>query len=71
MRKKRSTFRVRTVPPKEEQCGCLTELRYIILDKGLDVNAAKYIVMVGRRAVEGYSVVSVGKECRIRYVYRM
>ena len=39
------------------------------------MNAAKSIVMVGRRAVDGYSenvsVVSVGKECRLRYVYRM
>ena len=39
------------------------------------MNAAKSIVMVGRRTVEGYSendsVVSVGKECRLRYVYRM
>ena len=39
------------------------------------MNAAKSIVMVGRKAVEGYSenvsAVSVGKECRVRYVYRM
>ena len=63
------------VPPKEELCGCLTEWRYILLGKGLDVNAAKSIVMVGRGAVEGYSenvsVVSVGKECMLHFVYRM
>ena len=39
------------------------------------MNAAKSIVIVGRGAVEGYSenvsVVSVGKECRVRYVHRM
>ena len=37
--------------------------------------AARSIVMVGRRAVVGYSenasVVSVGKECMLRYVYMM
>ena len=63
------------VPPNEKQCGCLTEWRYILLEKGLDMNAAKSIVMVGRRAVEGYSedgsVWSVGKECRLHCVYRM
>ena len=63
------------VSPKEELCGCLTKWIYILLGKGLDVSAAKSTVMVGRRAVEGYSenvsVVSVGKECRLRYVYRM
>ena len=63
------------VPPKEELCGCLTEWRYILPGKGLDVNAAKSIVLVGRRAVVGYSEnvsgVSVGKECKLRYVYRM
>ena len=68
-------LRVRIVPPKEKMCGCLMEWRYILLGKGLDVNAAKSIVMVGRRAVEGYSenvsVVFVGKECMLRYVYRM
>ena len=39
------------------------------------MNAAKSIVMVGRRAVEVYSengsVVSVRMECRLRYVYRI
>ena len=39
------------------------------------MNAAKSIVMVSRTTVVGYSesvsVVSVGKECRLRYVYRM
>ena len=39
------------------------------------MNAAKCIVMVGCRAVVGYtesvSVVAVGKECRLRYMYRM
>ena len=39
------------------------------------MNTAKYLVMVGRRAVVGYServsVVSVGKEYMLRYVYRM
>ena len=63
------------VPLMGELCVCVTEWRDILLGKGLDVNAAKSIVMVGHRAVVGYSenvsVVSVGKECRLRYVYRM
>ena len=54
------------VPPMEELCGCVTEWRDILLGKRLDVNATKYIVMV-----ENTSVVSVGKECMLRYVYRM
>ena len=63
------------VPPMEELlCGCVTEWRYILLGKGLDANTAKSIVMVGRTAVVGYLkkiyVVSVGNECRLRYVYR-
>ena len=75
MRKKRSTIRVRTVPPIEELYGCVIEFRDMVLGKELDVNTAKSIVMYGRKAVVGYSenasVVSVGKECRLRYVYRM
>ena len=55
VRKKRSTLRVRMVPPIEELCGCVTEWRDILLGKGLDVNAAKSILMVGRRGVVGYS----------------
>ena len=63
------------VPQMEELCGCVTEWRDILLGKGLDVNAATPIVIVSRRAVVGHSesvsVVSVGKECRLRCVYRM
>ena len=43
------------VPPMEELCECVTEWRDILFGKGLDVNATKSIVMVGRRAVVGYS----------------
>ena len=56
------------VPPMEELCGWVTEWRDILLGKGLGDHAAQYIIMVGRRAVVGYSenasVVSVRKECR-------
>ena len=63
------------VPPMEELFGSVAEWRYILLGKGLDVNAAKSIVIVGHSAVvwysESVSVVSVGKEFRLSYVYRM
>ena len=36
-----------------ELCGFVTELRDIILGKGLEVNATKSILMVGRRTVVG------------------
>ena len=53
------------VPPMEELCECVTEWRDILLGKGLCVNAANSLVMVGRRAVVGFSenasAVSVGK----------
>ena len=39
----------------EELCGSLTEWRDILLGKGLDVNAAKSIVIVGHKAVVGYT----------------
>ena len=55
VRKKRYTLRVRMVPPMEELFGSGTEWRDILIGKGLDVNSEKYIVMVGRRAVVGYS----------------
>ena len=63
------------VPTMKELCGCVTERRDILLGTRLEVNAAKSIVMVGRREVvrysESVSVVSVGKQYRLRYVYRM
>ena len=63
------------VLPMEELCGCVTEWNNVFLGKGLDVNAAKSMVIVGRRAVVGYSenvsAVSVGKECSLRYGYMM
>ena len=75
MRKNQSNFRVRVVPLMEELSGCVTEWRDLLLDKGLEVNASKSIVMFGRKTVVRYSqhisVVSVGMECRLRYVYRM
>ena len=50
-------------------CLCVAEWRDIILDKGLELNTGKYIVMVGCKAVVGYSVyvVSVAKEYRLSY----
>ena len=48
------------VPTMEELCECVTEWRDILLGNGLEVNAAKSIVIVDRRAVR-VSVVSVGK----------
>ena len=58
----------------EELCGYVTELRYILLGKGLEVKAAIYIVMVGCRTVvcdsESFSMVSLGKECRLCYVFK-
>ena len=43
------------VPTIDELCGCVTEGRDTLLGKGLDVNAAKSIVMICRKAVVGCS----------------
>ena len=54
----------------EKHGGCVAEWRVILLGKGLEVNAAKSIEMVGRRAFVGtlksVCVVSVGKQWRLR-----